>query len=164
MGWSLPAALGAQRACPARLVVTLMGDGCFLMSMQELATAAREGLAVKVFLLDDHAYHYMQMLQDAAYRRTTATKLARLDYRALATGFGVGYHEITAADNVDAAVQVALAMAGPVLVRVATDYGKRKIRWIDAVRKRYAKDLSAAQKARFAARIAGRTFTSGVSD
>ena len=164
MGWSLPAALGAQRACPSRLVVTLMGDGCFLMSMQELATAAREGLPVKVFLLDDHAYHYMQMLQDAAYRRTTATKLARLDYRALATGFGVGYHEVTAADNLDAAVQCVIGMPGPVLVRVATDYGKRKIRWIDAVRKRYAKELSAAQKARFVSRIAGRTFTSGVSD
>ena len=45
---------------------------------------------------------------------------------------------------------------GPVLVRVVTDYGKRKIRWIEAVRHRYTKELTAAQKARFLARIGSR--------
>ena len=43
------------------------------------------------------------------------------------------------------------------MVRVQTDYGNRKIRWIEAVRDRYTQDLSAAQKARFAARIGVRT-------
>jgi acetolactate synthase I/II/III large subunit len=164
MGWSLPAAIGAQRACPARLIVTLMGDGCLLMSMTELATMAREQLPVKVFILDDSAYHYMQMLQNAAYKRTTATRLAKLDYRALATGFGVGYHEIGPIDRVEACVQVALQTPGPVLIRVITDYGDRHIRWIDAVRKRYIKDLTPAQKARFLARIAGRLVHEGKSD
>src|SRR5205085_7277392 len=94
MGWSIPAALGAQRACPDRPVVTLTGDGCFLMSAMEISTAAREGLPVKFFVLDDQAYHYMQELQRPAYVRTTATMLARLDYAALAQGFGVAYQEI----------------------------------------------------------------------
>src|SRR5438034_3687921 len=39
----------------------------------ELSTAARAGLPVKFFILDDQAYHYMQVLQHSAYRRTTAT-------------------------------------------------------------------------------------------
>ena len=60
--------------------VTLTGDGCFLMSAMEISTAAREGLPVKFFVLDDQAYHYMQVLQKPAYLRTTATILARLDY------------------------------------------------------------------------------------
>ena len=49
---------------------------------------------MKFFILDDQAYHYMQMLQKPAYLRTTATILARMDYRALAQAFGVAYTEI----------------------------------------------------------------------
>jgi acetolactate synthase-1/2/3 large subunit len=156
MGWSIPAAIGAQRACPGRTTVTLTGDGCFLMSAMELSTAAREGLPVKFFVLDDHAYHYMQMLQKPAYLRTTATILAHLDYAALAQALGVGYQEITATAQLDAGVRSALCQAGPVLVRVATDYGKRPIRWLQAVRKKYTKELTFEQKARFLARIGAR--------
>jgi acetolactate synthase-1/2/3 large subunit len=159
MGWSLPAALGGQRACPDRAVAVLIGDGCLMMSMVELSTAARAGLPVKVFVLDDRAYHYMQMLQEPAYRRTTATHLAKLDYEALARGFGIGYAEATRPDHLDAVVKAAVCHAGPVLVRIATDYGDRKIRWIEAVRGRYTKELTAAQKARFLARIAAREVT-----
>src|SRR5262249_13398719 len=86
MGWSIPAALGAQAAFPGRAVATLTGDGCFLMSAMEISTAARAGLPVKFFILDDQAYQYMQVLQKPAYLRTTATTLARLDYAALAKG------------------------------------------------------------------------------
>ena len=155
----LPAALGGQRACPDRTVAVLTGDGCLMMSMVELSTAARAGLPVKVFVLDDRAYHYMQMLQEPAYRRTTATHLAKLDYEALARGFGVGYVEATRPDQLDAVVKAAVCHAGPVLVRVSTDYGDRKVRWVEAVRDRYTKELTAAQKARFLARIAAREVT-----
>jgi acetolactate synthase-1/2/3 large subunit len=98
----------------------------------------------------------MQMLQKPAYLRTTATHLAAIDYRALAQAFGVGYAEVLAHDELDAKVRAAVCHPGPVLVRVATDYGKRKVRWVEAVRKRYTGELSAAQKARFLARIGGR--------
>ena len=49
----IPAALGAQRVHPGRQTVTVTGDGCLLMSAMELSTAAREGLPVKFFILDD---------------------------------------------------------------------------------------------------------------
>lgn len=157
MGWSVPAAIGAQRAWPGRTVATLTGDGCLLMAAQELSTAAREGLPVKVFVLDDRKYHYMQMLQNAAYRRTTATHLANIDYHALAKAYGVAYVDIVGPDGLEEGVHTALCHPRPVLVRVATDYGDRKIRWIEAVRARYTKELSASQKARFLARIAARS-------
>lgn len=164
MGWSVPAAIGVQRACPGRVVATLTGDGCFLMAMTEMATAAREGLPVKWFVLDDRAYHYMQMLQNPAYKRTTATHLARLDYRALAQGFGVGYAEIGPTDDIDAAIAGALSCPSPVLVRVVTDYRDRKVRWVEAVRDRFIDELSPAQKARFLARIARRSLRPQVND
>lgn len=162
MGWSIPAALGAQRVHPGRQTVTITGDGCFLMSAMEISTAAREGLPVKFFVLDDQAFHLMQVLQKPAYLRTTATILARLDYAALARGFGVGYQEILSTDGLEAGIAAALGQCGPVLVRVAVDYGKRPIRWVDAAKQRFTKELNAAQKAHFLTRMGARAvhFTS----
>lgn len=156
MGWSVPAALGAQRVCPDRPVVTITGDGCFLMSGLELSTAARECLAVKFFILDDQAYHYMQALQKSAYLRTTATLLAHLDYAALAKGLGLTYHEILGNDNLEADIRGALCQPGPVLTRVVTDYGNRQVRWIKAARSRYTRELTTEQKFRFATRLGAR--------
>ncbi len=156
MGWSIPAALGAQRVHPGRQVVTITGDGCFLMTAMEICTAARECLPVKFFILDDQAFHYMQVLQEKAYRRTTATILARLDYAALAKGFGVEYREITGDQDLEGGICSVLEHPGPVLTRVVTDYGKRPIRWIDAARSRYIDGLTTQQKVKFVARLGSR--------
>ncbi len=156
MGWSIPAALGAQRVHPGRLVLTVTGDGCFLMSGMEISTAVREQLPVKFFVLDDQAYHYMQALQEPAYLQTTATILARLDYRALAQGWGIGYREILCTADVEPVIRASLAQPGPVLTRVAIDYRRRPIRWIDATKKRFTKELTAGQAMRFLARIGSR--------
>jgi acetolactate synthase-1/2/3 large subunit len=157
MGWSIPAALGAQRVFPGRQTVTVTGDGCFLMSAMEISTAAREGLPVKFFILDDQAYHYMQELQRPAYGRTTATILARLNYSALAEGWGVTYQEITDAAGLEAGIRGALCHPGPVLVRVCTDYDRRPVRWINAARRRFLRELACDhQRLRFVARAGTR--------
>jgi acetolactate synthase-1/2/3 large subunit len=153
MGWSVPAALGAQAVFPGRRVATLTGDGCLLMSAMEISTAARENLPVKFFVLDDRAYQFMQQLQEPAFHRTTATVLARLDYQALAAALGVAYHEVRTHAELEPKVRGAMCHAGPVLVRVVTDYDGRDIRWIKAVRGRFIKELSAGQKARFLSRL-----------
>jgi acetolactate synthase-1/2/3 large subunit len=160
MGWSIPAALGAQRAFPQRPVATLTGDGCFLMTAMEISTAARACLPVKFIVLDDQAYHYMQALQLPAYMRTTATILTRLDYGSLAKGLGIAYLDVSRRDQVEPAIRGALAYQGPVLVRVATDYGKAKIRWLEAVRKKFTHELTPAQKVRFLARAGTRALDS----
>jgi acetolactate synthase-1/2/3 large subunit len=156
MGWSVPAALGAQRVHLGRQVVTITGDGCFLMSGNEISTAAREGLPVKFFVMDDQAYHYMQVLQLPAYLRTTATVLARLDYGALAQAWGVGYQEIRSNADIEAGIRGALSQEGPVLVKVAVDYSNRPIRWLNATRARFTRELRTDQKIRFLARIGSR--------
>ena len=113
----------------------------------------------EAFILDDHAFHYMQVLQEPAFKRTTATILPSLDYCSLAKGFGVGYVDIASHDQLRPGIQSALAYAGPVLVRVQTDYSNRKIRWVEAVRAKFTKELTPAQKARFLARVGSRTIT-----
>ena len=96
--------------------------------------------------------------RSSAFKRTTATHLAAIDYCAFAKAVGVAYQEIVHAGQLDAAIRNVIAHPGPVLVRVQTDYGHRKIRWIEAVRKRFSKELTASQKVRFLARIGTRSF------
>lgn len=159
MGWSIPAALGASRVFPGRQTITLTGDGCLLMSAMEMSTAVREGMPVKFFILDDGTYHYMQELQESAYKRTTATVLAPINYPAFAQALNLEYREIYCNEHLSGGIAEALSLSGPVLIRVATDYGERPCRWIDTVRGRYIEELSAKQTVRFAGRLASRTVT-----
>ena len=153
MGWSIPAAIGGAAADPSRPVATLTGDGCFLMSAMEISTAVRAGLAVKFFVLDDQGYRYMQALQEPAFRRTTATVLADLDFASLAAGWGIGYQEVETDAEAGPAVRNAIASDGPMLTRVVTDYGERPMRWLQSVRRQYVDELSNAQKVRMLGRI-----------
>src|SRR5262249_12646973 len=88
--------------------------------------------------------------------RTTATILARLDYRALAQGFGVAYQEICGNGELAPAICGALEHPGPVLVRVVADYDRRPIRWLRAARQRYMSELSHQQRMRLIARAGSR--------
>jgi acetolactate synthase-1/2/3 large subunit len=106
----------------------------------------------------------MQLLQQSAYRRTTATVLARLDYASLAQGLGLRHVELNAPDDLEAKVRGILAMPGPVLVSVHADYGKRPIRWIEAVKRRFTQELSTEQKIRFLTRMSRRALTKQQND
>jgi acetolactate synthase-1/2/3 large subunit len=157
MGWAVPAAIGAQRIDPSRQVAAVVGDGCFLMSGLEASTAARSFLPVKFFILDDGAYHYMQMLQQPTFRRTTATEIAELDFRAISAGLRLAYNEIGHNGDVPAGIARALATPGPVLTRVCVSYKGRDIRWLNALKDSYIDHLSTGQKVRMASRIAVRS-------
>lgn len=157
MGWAVPAAIGAQRVRPDRTVVSVTGDGCFLMSAIEMSTAARAGLPVKFFVFDDGAYHYMQMLQEPVYRRTTATEIARIDYAAFARGVGLGFNQIACNGDLGPGIVRALGSPGPMLTRVVVSYDGREIRWLKALRSTYLKHLPNDQKVRLASRIGVRT-------
>jgi acetolactate synthase-1/2/3 large subunit len=157
MGWAIPASIGAQRVRPDRTVVSVTGDGCFLMSAIEMSTAVRANLPVKFFVLDDGAYHYMQMLQEPVYRRTTATELARIDYAAFAQGLGLTYNHIPGNPDIAPGLARALATPGPVLTRVTISYEGREIRWLNALKSTYLKRLPTDQKVRMASRVGVRT-------
>jgi acetolactate synthase-1/2/3 large subunit len=159
MGWAIPAAIGAQRVRPDRQVVCITGDGCFLMSAIEMSTSARAGLPVKFFVFDDGAYHYMQMLQEPVFRRTTATEIARIDYRAFAQSVGLQFNQIAINADVLPGLQRALACPGPVLTHVTVSYDGRELRWLDALRAQYLKQLPTSQKVRLAARIGVRALS-----
>jgi acetolactate synthase-1/2/3 large subunit len=157
MGWAVPAAIGAQRVRPDRMVVSITGDGCFLMSAIEMSTAARAGLPVKFFVFDDGAYHYMQMLQEPVYRRTTATEIARIDFAAFAAGVGLAFNQINCNNEIGPGLSRSLATPGPILTRVIIGYEGRDIRWLEALKSTYLKRLPNDQKIRMASRVGVRS-------
>jgi hypothetical protein len=75
---------------------------------------------------------------------------------ALAKALGVEYHEIVGGD-IEAGIRGALSQPGPVLTRVAIDYDKRPLRWLEAARGRFTHELSNEQRARFLARLGARS-------
>jgi acetolactate synthase-1/2/3 large subunit len=161
MGWSVPAAIGAQRVRPEARVAAVTGDGCFLMSGLEASTAARTGLPVKFFVLDDGTYHYMQMLQEPTFRRTTATEIARLDFAGLAAGLGLAYQSINSNAEVGAGLSRAMATPGPVLTSVRISYEGREIRWMEALKTSYIDRMGTRQKVRMGTRVVARTLIPG---
>jgi acetolactate synthase I/II/III large subunit len=114
MGFGLPAAIGAQVACPDRTVVCVTGEGSLLMNVQELATAAHERLPVKIVVLDNRSLGMVRQQQDMFWggRRSAVDLGTTPDWPALAAAFG-----IAACDDIESA----LAHDGPALVRIAID-------------------------------------------
>jgi|SRR5262245_42131264 acetolactate synthase-1/2/3 large subunit len=89
MGYGLPAAVAAKRLFPERTVVCFAGDGCFLMTGQEFATAVQYGLPVLVIVVDNGMYGTIRMHQEREYpARVSATALKNPDFAAYARAFG----------------------------------------------------------------------------
>ncbi len=89
MGYGVPAALAAKAAEPGRMVVCWTGDGDFLMTGQELATAVLHGLDPIILLVNNGMYGTIRMHQEREYPgRVLATDLANPDFAAFARSFG----------------------------------------------------------------------------
>jgi acetolactate synthase-1/2/3 large subunit len=119
MGFGLPAAIGAAIACPGRTVACFSGDGSLLMNVQELATAAEEGVEVKIILLNNAQLGMVRQQQQLFYGgRYHASCLGRPDFVAIARGFGVRAIDNGKAEHPSAALAEALRQPGPCLINV----------------------------------------------
>ena len=93
MGYGLPAAIAAKLTCPDREVVCFAGDGCFQITLNELATAAQERLPLVVVVCNNRSYGTIRMHQERTYpARVSGTELHNPDFPALARAYG-GYGE-----------------------------------------------------------------------
>jgi acetolactate synthase-1/2/3 large subunit len=97
MGYSVPAAVGAKIAFPDRMVVSFVGDGGFLMTGQELATAFHHGVAPIVLVFNNQMYGTIRMHQERAHPgRVSGTALTNPDFAKYIEAFG-GHGEVVAA-------------------------------------------------------------------
>jgi acetolactate synthase-1/2/3 large subunit len=126
MGYSIPSALAACLRHPDRLVVTVTGDGEFMMNGSELATARQHGAAPLVVLMDNGQYGTIRAHQEKWYPgRVSGTQLTNPDFAALGEAMGAWSVRIERADQVADAVKGALRAVQddrrPALLHVLVD-------------------------------------------
>ncbi len=144
MGFTLPAAIGAQLAKPDRQVLAVCGDGDFLQTMQELQAAVLAATPVCVVVLDNSGWISIKGGQQTFFGRTAWTdfttpdgSIYSPDFAAIGRAFGIHAEAPAAPDEVAPAVARALASGGPSLVHVKVDRdlavaGPDKTGWWDA--------------------------------
>jgi len=118
MGFGLPAAIGAAFAAPDRPLACLTGDGSFLMNIQELDTCARYGIPVKIFLFNNGSLGMVRQWQELFYKERYAHTVTDglVDFARVAEAFGVRGTRVSSEQEVDGAIEGALAADGPALV------------------------------------------------
>ncbi|GGM90108.1 acetolactate synthase 2 catalytic subunit [Shewanella xiamenensis] len=123
MGFGLPAAIGAQVARPDATVVTVSGDGSFMMNVQELTTIKRRKLPVKILLIDNQKLGMVKQWQQLFFEeRYSETDLSdNPDFVQLASAFDIPGRTIFSSDEVEEALTEMLAAKGPYLLHVAID-------------------------------------------
>ena len=127
MGFSLPAALGVKLARPDQPVVALVGDGDFLMTAQELATAVQYDLDVIVIVLNNQGFLSIRDLQTDVYgeARRYATEFRNKnnealspDFTVLARSFGIKGERVAQPGEIEPALKRAIAAKEPCLIEV----------------------------------------------
>jgi acetolactate synthase-1/2/3 large subunit len=124
MGYGLPAAIGAAVAAPEREVICFAGDGCFMMTCQEMATAAHHGLRLTVIVVNNNRYGTIRAHQEMHYKgRISGTALTNPDFSAFARSFGAGAARVSTAPEFEAALAEARSRGGLNLIEVMQDEG-----------------------------------------
>jgi len=122
MGFGMAAAMAAKLHYPNREVIAVLGDGEFVMAMQDLETIVREKLAVKIFIVNDNSYRVLEFKQRLNYQgHVIGTHHANPDFMKLAEAFGLPGIRLEKPEEVMPGLQRALKETGPVLVEIVTD-------------------------------------------
>jgi acetolactate synthase-1/2/3 large subunit len=122
MGYGVPAAVAAKAVHPERTVVCLAGDGDFLMTGQELATAVQEELPIVILVVNNGMYGTIRMHQERHYPgRVVGTDLVNPDFAALAVAYGAFGATVERTEEAADALDAALAAGRPALVELRVD-------------------------------------------
>ncbi len=119
MGFGFPAAIGAAVGCPGRHVIDIDGDGSFLMTCNELATAAEFNIPTKVVILNNHYQGMVRQWQELFYdRRYTAVKMTNPSFAKVAEAFGCKGMDVRDKNDVPDAIREMLGAPGPTVLDV----------------------------------------------
>ncbi|HWT22444.1 MAG TPA: acetolactate synthase large subunit [Solirubrobacteraceae bacterium] len=122
MGIALPSAIAAKLVRPDRHVVTVSGDGGFLMNVQELETAVRLRTAIVNVIWENGQYGSIVWKQDKKFGRHFGTDFANPDFVKLADAFGMPAWRIEAVDDFGPTLRRALSLDVPSLIVLPIDY------------------------------------------
>ncbi|MFZ5556449.1 MAG: thiamine pyrophosphate-binding protein [Pseudomonadota bacterium] len=122
MGYGVPAAIAAKLHHPQRSVVCFAGDGCFLMTGQELATAVQYGASVLFLVVNNGMYGTIRMHQEREYpERVHGTAIRNPDFAALARSYGAHGELVRSTADFGPALARALASGKPALIELTLD-------------------------------------------
>ncbi|HAK52378.1 MAG TPA: acetolactate synthase large subunit [Gammaproteobacteria bacterium] len=127
MGFALPGAIAANLVYPNRRILAVMGDGGFLMNIQEMETARRLDSNITVLVWDDHGYGLISWKQDNAYGRHTDLSFGNPDWQTLAKSFGWHAHICDDSNKLKQTLSSALNEEGPSLVVIPIDYRENQL-------------------------------------
>jgi acetolactate synthase-1/2/3 large subunit len=120
MGFGLPAAIAAQLVHPDRPAVAFAGDGCFLMTGQELSTAVRYGLTPLVIVVNNNAYGTIRDHQTRRFPgREYGTDLVNPDFAAFARSFGAAGERVSTPDEFAAALDRVLGTPAVIEIEIS---------------------------------------------
>lgn len=119
LGWGYATALGVQHSRPGTPVVSISGDGGFMFTVQEIATAVKHSIPLVAVVFNDGAYGNVQRMQKELYdNRVIATDLANPDFVQLAQSFGISAHRIHGPEALRQKLIELLAAGEPALIEV----------------------------------------------
>ncbi len=128
LGFSFATGLGAKVGCPDKPVVCLTGDGGFLFTATELATAAQHDIPLITVVFNDGAYGNVRRMQEELYGgRVIASDLRNPDFLAFAGSFGAASRRADGPEALGDAVRWAMDQPGPTLIEVPV--GKMPSPW-----------------------------------
>jgi acetolactate synthase-1/2/3 large subunit len=127
MGWAVPAAIGAKLAQPERKVACVLGDGDFLMTIEEIAVAVTNDIPVVFIVQNNQGYMSIRGGQRKIFDRHIASEFTRPDgtpyspdFAAIARGFGLEAHKVESAGELEGTLKAALDSDAPTVVEVPT--------------------------------------------
>jgi acetolactate synthase-1/2/3 large subunit len=121
LGAGFPTALGAKIGNPDTTVVALVGDGGFMYSAPELATAVQYGINVVTVIFNNHAYGASISDQESQFNgRVVGTELQNPDFALMAESFGAKGMHLTDVKDLPAAIEEAIASHRPTVIDVET--------------------------------------------
>jgi len=122
MGYGLPSAVAAKLVHPDRVVISMNGDGCFMMHGQELATAMQYGANIIAIVINNEMFGTIRMHQEREYpTRTSNTGLRNPDFAALARAYGANGETVISTEQFQPAFERALAANVPTVIEVKID-------------------------------------------
>lgn len=122
MGYGVPAGVAAKIACPDKLVVSVSGDGCFLMNGQEIATAIQYNLKILFIVFDNGMYGTIRMHQERDYpSHVYGTALNNPDFAALAKAYGLHAETVTSTRDIRGAIKRCIDQNSASLIHIKVD-------------------------------------------
>ncbi|MBT4385438.1 MAG: thiamine pyrophosphate-binding protein, partial [Betaproteobacteria bacterium] len=122
MGYGVPAGVAAKIACPDKLVVSVSGDGCFLMNGQEIATAIQYNLKILFIVFDNGMYGTIRMHQERDYpSHVYGTTLNNPDFAALAKAYGLHAETVTSTRDIRGAIKRCIDQNSASLIHIKVD-------------------------------------------